>query len=88
MALLIGVLPLYGARHAAFLHNEVPGIVIPEPVMKRINAAGETSPQTGIAIAQELLRDLRGLAQGAYLIPPFGKYEMAAEIMDGIRQPA
>ncbi|HLY26028.1 MAG TPA: bifunctional homocysteine S-methyltransferase/methylenetetrahydrofolate reductase [Aggregatilineales bacterium] len=88
LALLVGVLPLYGARHAAFLHNEVPGIVIPEATMNRINVAGETAPQTGVAIAQELLRDLRGLAQGAYLIPPFGKYEMAAEIMDGIRQPA
>ncbi len=88
LPLLVGVLPLYGARHAAFLHNEVPGMVIPEAIRARIDAAGDTAPQTGISIAQELLRDLRGLVQGAYLMPPFGKYEMAAEIMDGIRQPA
>ncbi len=82
LPLLVGILPLYGARHAAFLHNEVPGIDIPESIQTRINLAGDTSPQTGIAIAQGLLRDLRGMVRGAYLMPPFGKYEMAAEIVD------
>ncbi|MCC7448218.1 MAG: bifunctional homocysteine S-methyltransferase/methylenetetrahydrofolate reductase [Anaerolineae bacterium] len=88
LPVLVGVLPLYGARHAAFLHNEVPGINIPEPIRNRISAAGDTAPQVGIAIAQELLRDLRGMAQGVYLMPPFGKYEIAAEIVESIAQPA
>ncbi len=88
LPVLVGVLPLYGARHAAFLNNEVPGIDIPEDIQARINAAGETAPKTGVAIAQELLHDLQGLVQGAYLIPPFGKYEMAAEIAEAITQPA
>jgi len=88
LPVLVGVLPLYGARHAAFLHNEVPGINIPEPIRNRIGAAGDTAPQVGIAIAQELLRDLRGMAQGVYLMPPFGKYEIAAEIVEAIAQPA
>jgi methionine synthase I (cobalamin-dependent)/5,10-methylenetetrahydrofolate reductase len=87
LPMLVGILPLYGSRHAAFLHNEVPGIDIPDDIRARINAAGETSPKTGIAIAQELLRDLRGMVQGAYLMPPFGKYEMAAEIVETIVQP-
>ncbi len=88
LPILVGVLPLYGARHAAFLHNEVPGIDIPDSIKTRINLAGDTAPKTGIAIAQALLRDLKGMAQGAYLMPPFGKYEMAAEIVDVIAQPA
>jgi methionine synthase / methylenetetrahydrofolate reductase(NADPH) len=87
LPLLVGILPLYGARHAAFLHNEVPGIDIPEAIQRRINAAGDTSPKTGVAIAQELLRDLKGMVRGAYLMPPFGKYEMAAEIVEAIAQP-
>jgi homocysteine S-methyltransferase len=70
------------------LHNEVPGIDIPERIKSRISAGGDTAPQVGIAIAQELLRDMRGMVQGAYLMPPFGKYEIAADIMDGIAQPA
>ncbi|MEP7286867.1 MAG: bifunctional homocysteine S-methyltransferase/methylenetetrahydrofolate reductase [Chloroflexota bacterium] len=87
LPVLVGILPLYGARHAAFLHNEVPGIDIPDSIQQRINLAGDTAPKTGIAIAQELIHDLQGLVQGAYLMPPFGKYEMAAEIMDSIVQP-
>jgi homocysteine S-methyltransferase len=87
LPILAGMLPLYGARHAAFLHNEVPGIVIPDPIMKRIAAAGDQAPQTGIEIACELLRDLRGMVQGAYLMPPFAKYEMAAEIVEHMMQP-
>jgi homocysteine S-methyltransferase len=88
LPLLVGILPLYGSRHAAFLHNEVPGIDIPDAIRSRINAAGEVAPKTGIAIAQELLLSLKGMVQGAYLIPPFGKYEMAAEVLDVIAEPA
>jgi homocysteine S-methyltransferase len=88
LPVLVGVLPLYGARHAAFLNNEVPGIDIPDSILARIDAAGETAPKTGVAIAQELLRDMKGMVQGAYLIPPFGKYEMAAEVLDAIAEPA
>ncbi|HEY4666195.1 MAG TPA: bifunctional homocysteine S-methyltransferase/methylenetetrahydrofolate reductase [Anaerolineales bacterium] len=79
---LVGVLPLYGSRHASFLHNEVPGISIPQEIRKRINAAGEQAPQAGIAIAVEILQQLRGISQGAYLMPPFGRYDMAAEIIE------
>mgnify|MGYP005837237067 CR=1 FL=1 len=88
LPILVGVLPLYGARHAAFLHNEVPGINIPEHILARINAAGDVAPSVGVQIAAELLRDLRGMVQGAYIIPPFGKYEMAAEIVESLAQPA
>jgi homocysteine S-methyltransferase len=87
LPLLVGILPLYGSRHAAFLHNEVPGIDIPDAIRSRIDAAGEVAPKTGIAIAQELLLALKGMVQGAYLIPPFGKYEMAAEVLDVIAEP-
>jgi len=86
LPILVGILPLYGSRHAAFLHNEVPGMSIPEPIMARISAAGEVAPQTGVQIAVELLTELRGMVHGAYLIPPFGKYEMAAEIVEAIRE--
>jgi homocysteine S-methyltransferase len=87
LPVLVSILPLYGARHATFLHNEVPGVAIPEPIQARISAAGDTAPKTGIAIATELLHDLRGMVQGAYLMPPFGKYEIAAEIIEAITQP-
>jgi len=84
MPILVGILPLYGARHAAFLHNEVPGISIPEEIRARIQAGGDVAPEIGVQIATELLQQLHGLVQGTYLIPPFGKYEMAAEIVEAI----
>ncbi len=84
LPLLAGVLPLFGARHAAFLHNEVPGIVIPEALRQRMAAAGADGPAEGVRVAQELLGELRGLVRGVYLMPPFGRYDLAAEILDNI----
>jgi methionine synthase I (cobalamin-dependent)/5,10-methylenetetrahydrofolate reductase len=81
---LAGIMPLYGVRHAAFLHNEVPGMSIPENLRARIERAGESAPAEGARIAAELLRSLRGVVQGAYIMPPFGRYDLAAEIIDGI----
>jgi methionine synthase I (cobalamin-dependent)/5,10-methylenetetrahydrofolate reductase len=84
LPLLAGVLPLYGARHAAFLHNEVPGIFIPEAIRQRIASAGAEASAEGVRLAQELLAELRGLVQGAYLMPPFGRYDLAAEVLDSL----
>ncbi|MCC7207203.1 MAG: hypothetical protein IT323_07855, partial [Anaerolineae bacterium] len=58
-----------------------------DKIRARIDAAGDTAPQVGVAIAVELLEELQGagMIQGAYLIPPFGKYEMAADIVEAIK---
>ncbi len=82
---LAGVLPLYSPRHARFLHNEVPGIQIPEHLMRRIEAAGPGAPQEGVRIAQELICELRGLTAGLYVMPQFGRYDLAAEIVEYAR---
>ena len=84
LPLLAGILPLYGARHAAFLHNEVPGIEIPRALRDRIDAAGELSPQEGVLIAQELLQAIKPVAQGVYLMPAFGRYDLAAAVIDSL----
>jgi homocysteine S-methyltransferase len=83
--LLVGILPLYGARHAAFLHNEVPGIVIPEATRERIEAAGEKAPAEGVKIAAELIEQIKTWGQGVYIMPAFGRYDLAAEIIENIR---
>jgi homocysteine S-methyltransferase len=81
--LLVGILPLYSARHAAFLHNEVPGISIPEAMQERIRAAGEGAAKEGVRIALELIEQMRTWASGIYLMPQFGRYDLAAEIVEG-----
>ncbi len=83
--ILVGILPLYGVRHAAFLHNEVPGIIIPDDTRARIEAAGEAAPQEGVKIAAELAEQVKEWGQGVYLMPAFGRYDLAAEIVEAVR---
>ncbi len=80
--LLVGVLPLYGVRHARFLHNEVPGITIAPEIFERLEAAGKNSPQEGVRIAIELIAQMRAWAAGIYLMPAFNRYDLAAEIVE------
>jgi methionine synthase / methylenetetrahydrofolate reductase (NADH) len=82
---LVGILPLHSARHAEFLHNEVPGITIPEDVRRRLREAGDGALRVGIEIAQELVRTVRTRYAGAYLMPSFGRFEVVAEVLDAIR---
>jgi homocysteine S-methyltransferase len=84
LPVIMGVMPLYSLRHALFLHNEIPGISIPPHILKRIEDAGEEAAQEGVKVAQELLRDMRDFVQGAYIIPAFGRYELAAQVIDAV----
>ncbi len=81
---LVGILPLYSVRHAAFLHNEVPGIMIPDDIRNRISAAGERAKEEGVKIAVELVHQIQEWGQGIYIMPAFGRYDLAAEIIEGI----
>jgi homocysteine S-methyltransferase len=82
---LVGILPLHSARHAEFLHNEVPGITIPEEVRRRLREAGDGALRVGIEMAQELVQAVRTRYAGAYLMPSFGRFEVVAEVLDAIR---
>ena len=81
---LVGILPLHSARHAEFLHNEVPGITIPEDVRRHLREAGDGALRVGIEMAQELVRAVRTRYAGAYLMPSFGRFEVVAEVLDAI----
>lgn len=82
LPILAGVLPLYNARHAEFLHNEVPGIVIPAAIRQRMHQAGDEATTAGIMMAQELVSQLRPFVQGIYLMPPFSRYDLAAQVIE------
>lgn len=83
---LVGILPLVSERNAEFLHNEVPGITLPEEVRRRMRGkSGEAGVAEGMAIARELIEAGRGRAGGWYLMPPFGKVELALELIREIR---
>ena len=84
--LIIGLLPLSSARHAAFLAQEVPGITIPQVTLERMNAAGEKGARVGIEIAIELIGQLRACSQGIYLMPAFNRFDYAAEIIEAAHE--
>jgi methionine synthase I (cobalamin-dependent)/5,10-methylenetetrahydrofolate reductase len=78
---MIGILPLQSSRHAEFLHNEVPGITLTDDARERMRKAGNSGRKEGVKMAQELLHELRPHAEGVYLMPSFGRYEVAAEVI-------
>jgi methionine synthase / methylenetetrahydrofolate reductase(NADPH) len=83
---LIGILPLYSHRNAEFLHNEVPGMSIPDDIRERMRVAGsgEQAQAEGVRIAQEALLAAREQAQGAYIMPPFNKVELAVRVIEAL----
>jgi len=85
---LLGVLPLQNTRHAEFLHNEVPGIVLTDGIRQRMADAGNDGRHVGIALAQELIVEAKDLVQGIYMMPSFGRYEQAAAVLSVIRERA
>jgi len=78
---LIGVWPLNSYKQALRLNNEVPGIMIPEPLLKSLEAAGVSARERGFEVAREMLAWARSEMAGAYLIPPFKRYEEILEIL-------
>lgn len=81
---MIGVLPLQSHKHASFLHNEVPGITLSNGALERMRKAGSNGRQEGVTMAQELLLELKELphVQGVYLMPSFGRYELACQVLE------
>jgi homocysteine S-methyltransferase len=78
---MLGVLPLRGAKHAEFLHNEIPGMTIPDGIRAEFRAAGKRAQDLGIEIAVKFLSQARTHVAGVYLMPPFKKYEIVPEIL-------
>jgi homocysteine S-methyltransferase len=80
--LLLGMIPLHSSKHAEYLHNEVPGIIIPDAVRSRMREAGERGRETGMELARQLLTEAkaRGYIQGCYLLPSFGRYDVVSSV--------
>jgi homocysteine S-methyltransferase len=77
---LVGVWPLTSYKQALRLNHEVPGIVIPDPVVQEMEKAGTAARERGFALARRMLDWARTEVAGAYLIPPFKRYEEILEM--------
>jgi methylenetetrahydrofolate reductase (NADPH) len=58
--ILIGITPLKTLKMALYMHNEVPGVSIPEKLLKRMEAAGDGAEEEGVQIALELIEAVKG----------------------------
>jgi len=83
--LIVGLLPLVSARHAAFLQSEVPGIEIPQSTRDLMNQSGDQGARIGINLTIELIQQIKPAVQGIYLMPAFQRYDYAAEIIERAR---
>jgi homocysteine S-methyltransferase len=82
---LLGILPLHSSRHAEFLHNEVPGITIPDAVRAALRDAGDRGAEVGLDMTLSLLDEVGPRVAGTYIMPSFGRYEQAAELVRRLR---
>jgi methionine synthase I (cobalamin-dependent)/5,10-methylenetetrahydrofolate reductase len=79
--LLVGVWPLTSYQLGFRIHNEVPGIIIPEPIQQRLADAGAGARAVGFELARELVEGSRSRAAGIYVIPPFKEPDAALELL-------
>ncbi len=82
LSLIAGIWPLVSLRNAEFMKNEVPGVYVPDGVIRRI-AGFETKEdqlKAGIEIAQEMVDRVAGFVQGIQVSAPFGRYHLAVEV--------
>jgi len=84
--ILVGIMPLQSYRHAEFIHNELAGVFVPEDVRERMRRAGENGIAEGLAHAIELLEECRPHVNGAYIVPSFGRYEVAGELVTAAKR--
>ncbi len=89
LPVLVGLLPLASFRNAEFLHNEVPGMQVPETVRERMRKAGSgvDARKEGVNIAREMLAHVRHRVAGAYVMPPLERHELALAVVDGFLDP-
>ena len=78
--LLVGIFYVRSYQLALRLHNEVPGIVVPQHVQERLANAGPAAAETGLEIARELVEASRDKAAGVYVIPPFRQPHAALDL--------
>ncbi|MSO96299.1 MAG: bifunctional homocysteine S-methyltransferase/methylenetetrahydrofolate reductase [Thermoleophilia bacterium] len=79
---LLGVWPLRSHAMALRLHNEVPGITVPQPVLDALRDAGADAPAVGLELARALVEGARGRVAGIYVIPPFKQPAAALDLFE------
>ena len=85
--ILVGILPLASFRNAEFFHNEVPGMQVPQSIRDRLKPITDRdhAARIGVEIAAEALLRSAPRCAGAYVMPPFGRTELALQVIELFR---
>jgi homocysteine S-methyltransferase len=85
LPVICGIWPLTSFRNAEFMVNEL-RVPVPESYMERMRRAdsAEHARHEGVAIAREMVENVRNMVQGVQLSAPFGRYTMAIEVAEAI----
>jgi methionine synthase / methylenetetrahydrofolate reductase(NADPH) len=78
---LVGVWPIRTYETLVRMHNEMPGLVIPDHVLERYRAAGPAARDVGLALGHELIEGARTVAQGIYVMAPFKQPMNVVELL-------
>lgn len=85
---IAGLMPLISYKNAEYLHNEVPGIEIPEEYIKRMKGkSGEPGEEEGVKIALEILAEILDLVNGILFMPTIGRYYIVSRILEKLEKP-
>ncbi|RME82776.1 MAG: bifunctional homocysteine S-methyltransferase/methylenetetrahydrofolate reductase, partial [Planctomycetota bacterium] len=86
--IIAGIWPLASLRNAEFLRNEVPGIVVPDEVMKRMEEAEKKggAGEEGILIAHEAIEKARPFIEGVQVSAPFGRAKTALKVLSILKK--
>jgi len=84
--ILVGILPLASYKSAEFLHNEVPGMSVPDNIREKMRKAeiSNKARETGIEIAREALLKMKDVADGAYIMAPVGGVDTALKVIGNL----
>ena len=87
LPIVAGVFPFESARNAEFMAHEVPGVRVPDALLERMRRVdgSEAAAAEGIAIAREIVAELRGIVQGVQVSTQSGDVDAALAVLDGLR---
>ncbi|MDR2168959.1 MAG: bifunctional homocysteine S-methyltransferase/methylenetetrahydrofolate reductase [Planctomycetaceae bacterium] len=84
--ILAGIWPLASYRNAEFMQNEVPGVIVPDSTMKRMETVAKKSKEeqlaVGVEIAREMIEAVKDRVNGVQVSAPFGKIEIALAALE------
>jgi methylenetetrahydrofolate reductase (NADPH) len=81
---IVGVAPLRGARQARYMNEHVPGVTVPDPLLRELERAGPDAESVGVARCIETVSALRELpGVGGVHVVGLGHEDVVRHVIEG-----